>query len=58
MKFDASVFEKIHQGFSFLDEDEPLTILNHDPDNSDKSDGMGEYPLRGCLHPAYALPFG
>jgi hypothetical protein len=56
-EFDAAVFEKIQQGFSFLDEDEPLPVLDHHPHNTNKPDSMGENPLRWCLHPANAFSF-
>ncbi|PKL65010.1 MAG: hypothetical protein CVV32_05515 [Methanomicrobiales archaeon HGW-Methanomicrobiales-3] len=56
-ELDPSVLEVVGQGFSFLDQDEPLAILDHHSHNADEPYRMGEDPLGWCLHPPDTLPF-
>jgi hypothetical protein len=56
-EFYPPVLEIIDEWFAFFDQDETLPVLDHYPHDTHEPDRMGEYPLRGCLHPAYTFSF-
>jgi superoxide dismutase len=56
-ELNAAMLEIIGQGFTLLDQDKSLAILNNYSHDTDKTYRMGEDPLGWRLHPPDANPF-